>query len=536
MATIAVLGTLDTKGAEHQYVAECIQRIGHRSLLLDVGFGSAPRVTPDVSRERILEMAGGTPSQGLADKDSGMSAMVAALPKALLSLYQDHQIQGVISVGGECGTEIATAGMRALPLGFPKVMVTPLSGTDMARYVGFRDILLFPSLADVFGLNRLLRATLAQAAGVVCGMIEFSANISTVGEKPLIVASTTPHCAAGIDRAIAVVEGAGYEVLRIPSDGSGGRSLEAIVDSGLAAGVLDMSLREWTDEVLGGPCGAGPTRLEAAALNGVPAVVVPGGVDLAVVPEDSSVLSKWRERTFSKLNSKMRWMRSDAAECEKIGKKIAEKLNLSTGPVSVLLPVRGISALSSPGKPFHDPEADRALFRGIRENLSKQISVKEFKATISDAAFAEACARALLGNIKAKARDFENLQKVEFFEGESEAFLRQLARMLHTEVFLPNDFIIRQDEVGDCMYFLASGSAEVLNNGHRVAKLGSGAPFGEMALVSGERRNASVRAMEYCEVHRLEREDFGVLRANYPAFDMRVKAIVKQRIMSNLHT
>jgi uncharacterized protein (UPF0261 family) len=535
MATIAVLGTLDTKGAEHQFVADHIKRRGHHPLLIDVGWGATPQVTPTISRQSVLEIAGLDPAAVYPDRDSAVAAMSHAAGQILLKLLGERKIQGVISIGGIQGTAIATGGMRALPVGIPKVMVSSLSDESASQFVGYRDIVMFPSVANVSGLNRLLRPILAQAAGAVCGMVEFSANINP-GDKPLVVASVLSHCSTGVERAVAMIEGAGYEVLQIQADGIGGHSLESIVDSSLAAGVLDMTLREWTDEIVGGEFSAGPHRLEAAALTGIPAVIVPGCVDIATIQENPERLATLRERTFHKFKDKMRLMRTSSEECARIGKQIAEKLNLSTSPVTVLLPIRGLSALSAPGKPFHDPEADQALFKAIKSNLRKGIQVRELKATINDNPFAEACARALLGNIKGKARDHENLKKVEFFERESEGFLRELARRLETEVFLPGDYIIRQEEIGECMYFLANGTAEVLIGGNRIAKLGSGAPFGEMALVSGERRNASVRALDYCDVHRLGKEDFDLLRSIHPEFDFRVKMVVKQRIMSNLHT
>lgn len=535
MATIAVLGTLDTKGAEHQFVADKIRNLGHHAILIDVGSGAQPQVIPDLTRRAVLEIAGLDPSQTFQDRDAAVAAMASAAGKMLLHLLEEHKIQGVISIGGIQGTTIATAAMRSLPIGIPKVMISSLSDETTSQFVAHRDIVMFPSVANVSGLNRILRPILSQAAGAICGMVEFVVNIDP-GDKPLVVVSALNHCSTGVARAVSMIEGAGYEVLQIQADGEGGHSLEALVDSHLVAGVLDMTLREWTDELLGGEFSAGPHRLEAAALCGIPAVVVPGCVDIVTLLEDPKRLAPLRERTFHKFNGKMRFMRSSPEECARIGKRIAEKLNLSTGPITVLLPIRGVSDLSSPGKPFHEPEADRTLFKALKENLRKDIQVRELKATINDTPFAEACARTLLGNIKSKARNHENLQKVEFFEREPEAFLLELARRLITEVFLPGDFIIRQEDIGDCMYFLANGTAEVLIGGNRIAKLGSGAPFGEMALVSGERRNASVRALDYCDVHRLGKEDFDLLRSLHSDFDLRVKAIVRQRLMSNLHT
>lgn len=535
MTKIAVIGTLDTKGKELQFLADCIQRLEHRPLLIDLGATKPDsRYTPFLNRQQVAELAGLDPSAVYPDRQSAVEAMATASRKVLLHLLETRQIDGVISLGGESGTTIATEGMRALPLAFPKVMVSSVIGPKNAEYIEYRDIILFPSVTALSGLNRFLRHTLSLAAGAICGIAQAAISTS-LSDKPVVLASRHNQLSAGLDRAVAVIEGAGYEVLQIEANGDGGKRIESMLDSHLAEGLLDICLREVTDETVpGGLFSAGPHRLESAARHGIPSVIVPGCVDIVTLEEDPKALAPLRERTFQKFNGEMRFMRSDAAECALVGRKIAEKVNASKGPVTVLLPLRGLSALSCPGKAFHDPEADRSLFKALKDNLQRKVHLKELRATINDNPFAEACARALLGNIKAKQRNHENLQKVDFFASESEPFLRDLAHRLETEVFLPGDFIIRQDEIGESMYFIANGSAEVILNGKRIAKLGHGAPFGEMALVSGARRVASIRALEYCEVHRLSKEDFDLLRQSNPTFDQRVKAIIKQRTLENL--
>jgi uncharacterized protein (UPF0261 family) len=535
MAKIAVLGTFDTKGPALQFLAERIQAHGHTPLILDVGVGrTTGPFPPELSKAQILEITGINLMSPFANRNDAIAAMSEACRKILLHLHREKKILGVISAGGESGTSIATAGLRALPLSFPKVMVSSLAGAKNSAYVGQRDIILFPSLTAIGELNRFLRKSLSLAAGAISGMVRFAIN-TEVGDKPLVLVSRHPQINACADRATAIIAGAGYEVISFEADGGGGKSIESIAESGLAAGVLDLCLREISDTLVpGGQHSAGPDRLESAARTGLPTVLAPGCVDLVTLPEDPKTLAPYRERTFQKLSTDRRLMRTSSEEAQTIGRHIAEKANLSLGPVTVLFPLRGTSTLSCPSKPFHDPEADRALFKSLKDHLRRGIQLRELKATINDLPFAEACARALLSNIKAKARTQENLQKVEFFESESEEFLREMAARMETEVFLPGDYIIRQDEVGESMYFIDSGTAEVLIHGKRVAKLGSGAPFGEMALVSGERRVASVRALEYCSVHRLSKEDFDLLRKLNPGFDQRVHAIVKQRTLANL--
>jgi uncharacterized protein (UPF0261 family) len=323
----------------------------------------------------------------------------------------------VISLGGGGGTAIATAGMRALPLGFPKLMVSTLASGNTAQYVGVKDIVMMPSIVDVAGLNRISRAVLTRAAGAICGMVESvssspsSSSARAEGEedeegegdsdKPIVVASMFGNTTDCVQKAKTILEGAGYEVLVFHATGIGGKTMESLIESGLVAGVLDVTTTEWADELCGGFLGAGPTRLEAAARRGVPAIVAPGCLDMVNFHAPESVPAKFAGRTFYKHNPQVTLMRTNAEECAQLGKILAEKVNLSTGPVTVLLPLRAISVISAPGQPFHDPAADAALFTAIKSHLRKGIPVIELDCAINDAIFAEACAEALLGLIAA---------------------------------------------------------------------------------------------------------------------------------------
>ena len=298
MSTIAVLGTLDTKGEEHSYVAGLIRERGHTPLLIDVGTGGAPTVTPDVSSDEVAKAAGLDLAGLLARKDRGESvaAMTHGAAAILGQLHAAGRIHGVISLGGGGGTAIGTAGMRALPLGFPKVMVSTLASGNVAPYVGVKDIVMFPSIVDVAGLNRLSRVLLARAAGAVCGMVEAKPVLGV--DKPLIVASQFGNTTKCIEQARKILEAAGYEVLVFAAVGTGGRTMESLIESGMVSGVLDITTTEWADELVGGVLTAGPTRLEAAARAGVPAVVGPGRIPLAQAmkvcePLSSSTVSGW---------------------------------------------------------------------------------------------------------------------------------------------------------------------------------------------------------------------------------------------------
>jgi uncharacterized protein (UPF0261 family) len=399
MATIAVLGTLDTKGAEHRFVADCITQHGHDVLLIDVGTGGEPQTKADVSRRMVAEMAGIDLASIGKDRGKAVELMSQAAPKVLSKLHQSGKIHAVISLGGGGGTAIGTAGMRALPLGVPKLMVSTLASGNTAQYIGATDLVMMPSVVDVAGLNRISRPVLARAAGAICGMLEAALTDSPEEDKPLILASMFGNTTIGVESAKSILEQEGYEVIVFHATGTGGRTMESLIASGVAAGVLDFTTTEWADEVVGGVLSAGPARLEAAAKSGTPAIFAPGCLDMVNFFARETVPEKFNGRNLYIHNPQVTLLRTNAEEAAAIGTAVAQKLNASTGPLTVLLPMKGVSAISSPGFIFHDPAADTALFRAIRKALRKDIPVMELDATVNDPAFAEACARALLENM-----------------------------------------------------------------------------------------------------------------------------------------
>jgi uncharacterized protein (UPF0261 family) len=404
MPTIALLGTMDTKGIEHGFVAGQIRARGHRTLVIDVGTDGPPQLTPDIKREDVAQAAGFDLAALVARHDRGeaVAAMSQAAPIILSRLCAEGRIDGVISLGGGGGTAIATAGMRALPLGFPKLMVSTLASGNVARYVGVKDIVMMPSIVDVAGLNRISRQILTRAAGAICGMVE--AQPPAAQDKPVIVASMFGNTTVCVQAARTILEAAGYEVLIFHATGTGGRTMESLIESGLVTAVLDITTTEWADELVGGFLGAGPTRLEAAARKGVPAIIVPGCLDMVNFHAPETVPAKFAGRTFYHHNPQSTLMRTTPEECAQLGRILAEKVNLSTGPVTVLLPKKAISVISAAGQPFHDPAADTALFEAIKSRLRKDIPLVEIDATINGPEFARTCARTLLTLVGASNR------------------------------------------------------------------------------------------------------------------------------------
>ena len=268
MATIAVIGTLDTKGDEHRFVAEQIRGHGHEALLIDVGTLQPPTVTPDISRQQVADAGNIDLAELTARQDRGaaIEAMSTAAPILLARLAQQGSIDAVISLGGGGGTSIGTAAMRTLPIGMPKVMVSTLASGNTAGYVGVKDIVMIPSIVDVAGLNRISRRVFAQAAAAVCAMVQ--TEVADVDDRPLIVASQFGNTTECVDACRELLEQAGYEVLVFHATGVGGRTMESLIDSGVVAGVLDITTTEIADELVGGVLTAGPHRLEAAARAG----------------------------------------------------------------------------------------------------------------------------------------------------------------------------------------------------------------------------------------------------------------------------
>lgn len=396
MATIAVLGTLDTKGLEHGYVAELIRQRGHQTLVIDTGSSMAPQITPDISREEVAA-AGGVDLAAIIikqDRGEAVTAMAGAAGALLSKLAGEGRIHGVISLGGGGGTAIGTAAMRALPIGFPKLMVSTLAAGNVAPYVGTKDIVMFPSIVDVSGINRISRVLLARAAGAICGMVEM--EIPVVQDKPLIAASMFGNTTACVNAAQKILEDKGYEVLVFHSTGTGGKIMESIIESGMVSGVLDVTTTEWADELVGGILGAGPNRLDGAGKTGVPAIVTPGCLDMVNFGERATVPAKFEGRVFYQHNPQVTLMRTNAEECAELGRILAEKVNAYTGPVTVLLPLKAISIISAEGQPFHDAAADEALFGAIRKHLTPGIPLLEVDCEINAPEFARACAEALL--------------------------------------------------------------------------------------------------------------------------------------------
>ena len=399
--TIVVAGALDTKGREFAFLKELIQKEGHTTLVVDFGVMGKPVFEPDITRDEVAEAGGGDLgflSSG-EHKEEAMRTMATGLTVIVRRLYEQGKLDGIIGMGGGGGTSLTTAAMRSLPLGVPKVMVSTIGGGDVSAYAGTKDITFMPSVVDVAGFNRISRAIYANAAGAICGMVSME-RLKVDKEKPLIAASMFGNTTAAVDRARGVLEARGYEVLVFHTTGTGGRTMEGLIADGHIAASLDITTTELADEVCGGVLSAGPERCMAASRTGIPAVLVPGCVDMANFWGMDTVPEKYRSRKLYQWNPNITLLRTNAEENKRIGEMIAAAANAATASVIILIPLKGVSQLDSPGGAFWDPEADRACFEAIKKNLRPGIPVIEMDNNINDPEFADKAAETLLGMLE----------------------------------------------------------------------------------------------------------------------------------------
>lgn len=400
--TIALVGAFDTKGPEYEFVRQQVLAAGCKALLVDVGVLGGSDLPVDVPASEVAKAGGADLAELAAKQDRGeaVAAMSRGIAAVLPKLHAEGRFDGVIALGGSGGTSVACAGMRALPLGPPKVMVSTVAGGDVSGYVGASDIVMVPSLVDVAGVNRISRRVFAQAAAAVCGMAG-AESPQSAGDKPLVAASMFGNTTKAVGRARAILEEAGYEVLVFHCTGAGGRLMEKLVASGAIAGVLDITTTEWADQVVGGVFDAGPDRCGAAARAGVPAIVVPGCIDMVNFWAPDTVPAKHDGRAFYPHNPNVTLMRTTVEENREMAKRMAALLRGSKGPLTILFPRKGVSVIDSEGGPFWQPEADLAWLETIKAELGGKFPIIEMDANINDDAFADACAKALLDNIAA---------------------------------------------------------------------------------------------------------------------------------------
>lgn len=396
--TIVLAGALDTKSTEYALVKRLIEAQGLQTLVVDFGIMGAPGFAPDVSREDVLAAGGGDLAR-FADgqhKDEAMRAASTGLAVVARRLYEEGKLQGILAMGGTGGTSVATAAMRTLPVGVPKLMLSTVGGGDVSAYSGTKDITFMPSIVDVSGINRISGTIYANAAGAIAGMVQVDAP-QVQNDKPLVTASMFGNTTTCVDAARAVLEANNFEVLVFHSTGVGGHTMEDLIADGYIAASMDITTTELADYVCSGVFSAGGERCLAASRAGIPAVLVPGCVDMANFWGIDTVPDKYRGRNLYEWNPNITLLRTNVEENVQMGEMLAAAANAATAPVAIVLPLKGVSMLDSPGGRFWDPEADGACFDAIRQNLRSDIPVYELDHNINDPEFSQAVADTLMG-------------------------------------------------------------------------------------------------------------------------------------------
>ncbi len=401
--TVVIVGALDTKGKEFAFVKALIEKEGLKTLVVDFGVMGQPDFEPDVKREKVAQAGGGDLAHLASGehKDEAMKIMAAGLAAVVRKLYDDGQLDGIIGMGGSGGTSIATAGMRALPVGVPKVMVSTVGGGDVSAYTGTKDITFMPSIVDVAGINSISRSIYTNAAGAIAGMVKVE-RPAAKEERPLVVASMFGNTTKSVDQARSILEGNGYEVLVFHATGTGGKTMESLIADGYIVASMDITTTELADEVCGGVFNAGPERCLAASRAGIPAVLVPGCVDMANFWGIDTVPEKYKGRNLYQWNPNVTLLRTNVEENKRMGEMLAAAANASPAAVAFVLPLGGVSMLDSEGGQFWDPEADRACFEAIKKNVKPGVPVIEMDNNINDVAFSEKVAYTLLDMLKRK--------------------------------------------------------------------------------------------------------------------------------------
>lgn len=402
---ILLLGTFDTKGPEYSFLRERLLDAGCEVIAVNGGIDGTTELFPvDVEAGEVAQAGSESIDalRGGRDRGRAIAVMSSGAAVVVRRLFDEGRFDGIVGMGGSGGTGIVTSAMRSLPIGVPKFCVSTLAAGDVSPFVGTKDIVMMPSIADVAGINRISRTILARAAGAICGMV--SASIPEArDERPLIAASMFGNTTKCVDACREQLDAAGYEVLVFHATGTGGRVLESLADDKLVDAVLDITTTEWADEVCGGVLTAGPDRLSAAGRRGLPHLIVPGCIDMCNFGPMNTVPEKFKDgtRNFYEWTPEITLMRTTADENRRLGEIFAEKANAATGPVAFLFPLKGVSMLDAAGDRFCDRAADQAFFDAVIANVRNDIRVVEIDANINDPVFAAKAVELMLQLIDA---------------------------------------------------------------------------------------------------------------------------------------
>jgi uncharacterized protein (UPF0261 family) len=397
--TIAIMATLDTKGEEVKYLKEQIEHRGKKVFIIDMGLRGIPAAMPtDVTREMLAQASGST--MAVVEKKvrgEAIEIMVKGIAKVVRDLYNQGKFQGIMAIGGLDGALLASPGLRALPLGVPKFLLTPIAegNEKFGTYIGTSDMIMMHSVVDILGINQISRKVFDNAVGAMVGMVDMNV-VPRLEGRNVIAATMYGNTTPAVMRAKKVLEEKGFEVVVFHPNGTGGRAMEELIDEGLVNAVLDMTPHEIVDELFHGVHPGGPHRLEAAGKKGIPQVVVTGCLDFILMGPMASLPEEYKNRKMYFFNPAVTMVRMNHEEMVTVGRVMAAKLNKATGPTHVLIPLKGFCMYCHPGEPLYDPGGDRMLIESLKKHLDPRIPVQEVDAHINDPEFADTAAHCLM--------------------------------------------------------------------------------------------------------------------------------------------
>ena len=404
--TIAVLATLDTKGTEAEYLCRQIEKLNNTALVIDTGVVGTPTSEADITRQQVAQ-AGGTSLKTLLEsptREVAAPIMADGATHLVIDLVTQGKVNGIISMGGTQGTTLATKVMRALPYGFPKVMVSTMASGNVAHWVGIKDITMMFSVTDILGLNPVMRKMLANAAASICGMANVDVELKQ-GDRPLVAVTTVGITTKGAMKAVEVLEAAGYETIVFHAVGSGGRAMEQMMKEGLIGGVLDYAIIEVSNEMHNALLAGGIERLTTAGKLGIPQVICPGAIEVLVFNEPETVPAKYKNRTLIPHSPQITDVRLNAAEMAEVGREVARRLNHTKNEAVFMNPIGGYDSYAVEGMGFYDPEADAAYMAELKANLTSTFRVIDRDTHIEDVAFATEASELLISLIEKNDRN-----------------------------------------------------------------------------------------------------------------------------------
>jgi uncharacterized protein (UPF0261 family) len=404
---VVILGSLDTKGPETDYLRQAVRAEGGEPLVVDTGVLGEPTAAADVTRHEVAAAAGSSIADLVrrGDKSDALLTMAEGASAILRALLLEGRLGGVLSIGGSRGTALSTRAMQSLPVGVPKLMVSTMASgqNPFEPYVGTKDVTLMHSVADVAGLNAVTRQIFDNAAAAIVAMSRAGAAIRR-GDKRVFAASmlgVSTALVSHIQELVSATFDGGGEVIAFHAVGTGGRAMEELIDSGVVEGVFDVSPGEMAALVVGGPFSAGPERMRAAGRRGIPQVIAPGGLDFIIEGPLDRLPARYAGRKTMAHTPTISLVRTSAQEMAAVARLIAGRLAESTGPAAAILPLRAFGWFSREGQPLHDPEADRAFIDTLTASLPPQVTLVKLDTDLNDPQVGETAVR-LMGDMLAR--------------------------------------------------------------------------------------------------------------------------------------